>query len=93
LKFAKLATGYEGLVVPRMAREGSPAPILTVGVEPDWLTQYAYVDDWSNIGALTEALRTILIKPDEALGEVELLSKWFKAPVKYIGEEEYHGSD
>lgn len=93
LRAAKMATGYPGRVWPCQAVEGSPAPILAVGVEPDWLTEFAYVPDLTDVGRVTAALNAILIDTDDPrLGGVEyLLSKWFEGPVKFIGEEEYHG--
>lgn len=92
LRLAKMASGYSGMVRPMKAVQGSPGPILAVGVEPDWLVDYALVPDWSSATRLTEALKAILINPDDPrIGrDVDLLSKWFKGPVKFIGEEEYH---
>jgi hypothetical protein len=92
LRLATLATGYPGRVLPSKAFHGSPGPILAVGVEPDWLVEYALVPDWSSATRLTEALKAILINPDDPrIGrDVDLLSKWFGGEVKYLGEEEYH---
>lgn len=89
LKFAKLSSGYEGLVVPRKAHQGSPGPILAVGAYPDWLCEFVYVNNWSNLDTLTDALRTVLINPERALGPTFLLSRWMQGPVKFIGEEAY----
>lgn len=91
LKQAKLATGYDGLVLPRVAVPGSPAPILAVGVEPDWLTTYAYIPDLTSVPRITAALSAVLMEPDNPrLGnEVDLLSKWFGGEVTYTGEEPY----
>ena len=91
LKFAKMFSGYEGLVLPRKAVPGSPGPILAVGRQPDWLCEFAYCADWSDVTALTEALKTVLINPDQALGDTYLLSKWLQGPVKFVGEEPYDG--
>lgn len=93
LKFAKLSSGYEGLVLPREAVQGSPAPILAVGCEPDWLTDFAYVKDWSSITALTEALKIVLLSPERAIGDTYLLSKWLQGPVTLLGEEYYAGNE
>lgn len=92
LKFAKLSSGYEGLVLPGKALKGSPGPILAVGVEPDWLVEFAYVKDWSSLTALAEALKTVLMSPERAMGDTYLLSKWLRAPVKYVGEEDFNAS-
>lgn len=89
LKSAKLSLGYEGLVLPRVAVQGSPGPILAVGVTPDWLTEFAYVKDWSSVMLLTDALRTVLMEPERAMGDTYLLSKWLKGPVTFVGEEEF----
>lgn len=91
LKAAKIATGYSGMVIPRKAVPGSPAPVLAVGREPDWLTTYAYLPDLSNIERITAALTAVLMEPnDPRLGdEVDLLSRWFGAPVKFVGEEPF----
>lgn len=91
LKLAKLFSGYEGLVLPRKAVQGSPGPVLAVGREPDWLTEFAYCKDWSSVTALTEALKVVLVSPERALGDTYLLSKWLQGPVKFIGEERYDG--
>lgn len=89
LQQAKKATGYLGLVLPCQAVQGSPGPILAVGVEPDWLVDYALVPNFDDVSRLTAALTAILINNnDPRLGTYEtLLSKWFKGPVKYVGEE------
>lgn len=90
LRQAKLASGYQGLIRPAVALEGSPAPILAVGCRPKWLTKYVYVDTLFDVEATTAALRAILIEEDDSvLGDEDLLSRWFKGPVKLIGEEEY----
>lgn len=91
LKRAKLATGYDGMVLPRVAVEGSPAPILAVGVEPDWLTTFAYLPDLRDEKRITAALTAVLIEPDNPrLGnEVDLLSRWMNGPVTFKGEEPY----
>lgn len=95
LKRAKWAAGYEGKVLPRVAVPGSPGPILAVGVEPDWVTDYALLPDLEDEGRITAALTAILMNPeDERIGRPEdLLSKWFRADVAYVGEEEYDGPD
>lgn len=95
LKRAKFATGYDGMVLPRVAVEGSPAPILAVGVEPSWLTTYAYLPDLSDESRITAALTAVLMDPtNPRLGdEVDLLSKWFDGPVKYLGEENVDGPE
>lgn len=86
LRRAKLATGYSGLVEPRKAVYGSPGPILAVGVEPDWLTEFAFVPNFNDVGRLTEALRAILMNPeDPRIGQpVDLLSKWLGVEVKEV---------
>lgn len=91
LKRAKFATGYDGMVLPRVAVPGSPAPILAVGVEPGWLTTFAYLPDLSDETRITAALTAVLIEPDNPrLGnDVDLLTKWFGKPVTYTGEEPY----
>lgn len=91
LKAAKGASGYEDLVLPRRAVQGSPGPILAVGVEPDWITDYALVPDLTDVGRVTAALTAILVEPDDPrLGQPEdLLSKWLDCDVTYVGEEEY----
>lgn len=91
LKAAKLATGYQGMVIPRKAVPGSPGPILAVGVEPDWLVKFAYLPDLSSVDRITAALTAVLMEPeDPRLGdEVDLLSRWFGAPVKFVGEEPF----
>lgn len=93
LKAAKLSLGYEGLVLPARAVQGSPGPILAVGVTPDWLTEFAYVKDWSSVTLLADALRTVLISPERAMGDTYLLSKWLKGPVTFLGEEEFHEAE
>lgn len=91
LREAKKASGYLGMVLPRQAVQGSPAPILAVGIEPGWLVPFALVPDFNDVTRLTAALKAVLIdNEDPRLGGDEyLLSKWFKSPVKYIGEEPY----
>lgn len=86
LRRAKMATGYSGLLLPRRAVQGSPAPILAVGVEPDWVTDYAFVPDFTQEGRLTEALRAILMNPDDPrIGRpADLLSKWLGVEVKEV---------
>ena len=93
LRFAKEATGYPGRVLPAKAVQGSPGPILAIGIEPDWLTSYVYVDDYSSITKLSEALEMLLMDEDNPAvkGEVDLLSKWFQGEVKFLGTEEYDG--
>lgn len=93
LKAAKLSLGYEGLVLPARAVQGSPGPILAVGVTPDWLTEFAYVKDWSSVTLLADALRTVLMSPERAMGDTYLLSKWLKGPVTFVGEEEFHEAE
>lgn len=93
LREAKFASGYDGMVIPAVAVQGSPAPILAVGCYPDWLTTFAYIPDFSDVGRLTETLRAILINnEDPRLGdETYLLSKWFGAPVKRLEDEVWDG--
>ena len=94
LRAAKQATGYSGMVLPVQAVQGSPAPILAVGCYPDWLTTFAHVPDFSDVGRLTAALRAILVdNEDPRLGdETYLLSRWFGAPVKRLEDEVWDGS-
>jgi hypothetical protein len=89
LREAKRASGYLGLVIPVHALEGSPEPILAVGVKPTWLTRYAYVPDFESIPRLTNALKAILVNPDDPRMEdrEDLLSMWFGVKVTQIGEE------
>lgn len=91
LKRAKQATGYSGLILPRIAVEGSPQPILAIGVEPDWLTTFAYLPNLDDETRITAALTAVLMEPeDPRLGdEVDLLSKWFGGPVIFKGVEEF----
>lgn len=85
LRAAKMASGYSGLIVPRQAVYGSPEPVLAVGVKPDWLTKYAYLEDWSDHDAIVRALQTILIWDDGSVrDEASLLSEWMKAEVRLI---------
>lgn len=95
LRRAKLATGYPGLVEPCKALQGSPEPILAVGVEPWWLTAYAYVPHLFDVGRLTEALRAILINPDDPrIGQpVDLLSKWAGVEVREVQDERFEAGD
>lgn len=90
LRAAKLASGYKGLVIPSIAVQGSPGPVLAVGVEPDWLVEYAYLPNLDDVGRITAALTAILITEDDPrLGtEVDLLSKWFGGTVRLIGTED-----
>jgi hypothetical protein len=90
LRAAKLATGYQGLVIPSIAVAGSPGPVLAIGVEPDWLVEYAFIPNLNDVTRIAAALTAILItENDPRLGtEVDLLSKWFGKPVKLIGTED-----
>jgi hypothetical protein len=90
---AKQATGYQGLVEPRPALPGSPQPILAVGIEPDWLTRYAYLPSLLDVERTTAALTAILMNPEDTriADEIDLMSKWFGGEVKYLGEEPVNG--
>lgn len=95
LRDAKMATGYPGRVLPVKAVQGSPAPILAVGVEPDWLVSFALVPDFSDVGRLTAALTAILIDNDDPRlgGDAYLLSKWMGVDVTFQGEEPHAGHE
>lgn len=88
LRAAKTASGYPGLIIPRQAVQGSPEPVLAVGVEPDWLTKFVYIDSLYDHDALVHAMQVILVWDDgSTLGEERLLSKWMGCNVKLIGVE------
>jgi len=91
VRAAKAATGYKDLVVPGKAVYGSPGPILAIGKEPDWLTEFALVPNVDDHDRLTAALRAILFTPDDPrMGTPEyLLSQWMGGPVKLISTEHY----
>ena len=95
LRRAKQASGYAGLVLPCKAVHGSPGPILAVGVEPDWLTTYAYLPNLDDENRIRAALIAVLInKDDPRLGdEMDLLSKWTGVEVKFVKEEDYDGTN
>lgn len=88
VRAAKAATGYKGLVVPRAAVYGSPGAILAVGALPDWLCDFAYIDNTSNHESLTAALNAVLNDPqDPRIGTPEqLLSAWMGVDVKLVEE-------
>lgn len=91
LKKAKFLSRYTDLVIPHKAVQGSPAPILAVGIEPDWLTTYAYLPNLDDVSRITAALNAVLVDTDDPRlgGDVDLLTKWFGMPVTYTGEEPY----
>lgn len=90
LRRAKLATGHDGLVLPRKAVQGSPEPILAVGVEPDWLTTFAFVPNLEDEERIAAALTAILMEPDDPRlsREEDLLSKWMGVEVKRLPDEQ-----
>ena len=89
LKRAKQATGYDELVLPCVAVPGSPGPILAVGMEPDWVVEYALLPNLDDEARITAALTAVLINRDDPrLGTAEqLLTKWMGVEVKMTGEE------
>lgn len=93
LSAARTAIGYQDLIKPAKAFEGSPEPILAVGVKPSWITDYNYVESTSD-PSLPEMLQACLtVRAEEQSGEeiAAVLSKWMGGEVKFVGEEEFSG--
>jgi hypothetical protein len=59
LKQAKAAINIKTLIQPAKAVQGSPGRILAIGEKPDWICEYAYIEE-PNVKSLKEAMEWIL---------------------------------
>lgn len=61
-----------------------------MGCHPDWLVSYAYLPDLTDVGRITEALKAVLINPEDKrlYTEEDLLSKWMGVELKLVGVED-----
>lgn len=89
LSQAREAIGYTDLIKPAKALEGSPGPILAVGVKPSWLVDYNYIEStWDP--RLPEALKACLSQEAQQQTPEEIaavLSEWMGVEVKAVEEE------
>lgn len=92
LSEARKALGYMELIQPVEALEGSPGPVLCIGADPSWVTDYAWVEN-THSDMLQENLRYCLERQERDTGEVtaRLFSKWMGVDVRYASEEEQDG--
>lgn len=60
LKAAKASLSFSDLLKPVIATVSTNARILAWGVEPHWLSDYAYVTDETSLDGLTAALGWVL---------------------------------
>lgn len=92
LAAARVSLGLETLVRPARALPGSPGRILAIGATPNWVCDYAYIEDTSNARALKTRLEYCLGLSDTHSADqdeqtTEQLSLWMGVPVKFIGTE------
>ena len=92
LSEARTALGYTDLIKPVQALEGSPQPVLCIGADPSWVTDYAYVEN-THSEHLQDALGYCLEEQHLDTGKLvaQLFSKWMGTEVKYIETEEHDG--